>query len=67
VNNLDRAILNHRDNTSIKECWVCEGSGTMNHDNDEDGQMTCMAEGYVHWDCYDEAVKLQEEVKERSK
>ena len=67
MNNLDRAIFTQRKNTSIKECWVCEGSGTMNHDNDEDGQMICMAEGYVHWSCYDEAIRLRDEQDKRSK
>ncbi len=50
-------------------CGVCEGTGVYDHECDEDGRnMTLMAElDYVHWSCYNEAVRLQDEYDKRSK
>lgn len=39
-------------------CFICNQSGNYDHECDESNEsnMTCMAEGYVHWgDCYDKA------------
>ena len=44
-----------------EECWVCDKVGIYDHDNDEDGNMTLLAEGYVHWDCFDKAQEIREQ------
>jgi len=43
-------------------CGVCEKWGTYDHDEEENGDMTllCHYFDYIHWDCFDEAMKIRE-------
>ena len=49
---------------TTEECGVCGGSGQYDHECDENGgNMTLLMHhfAYVHWDCFDEAMRLRDE------
>ena len=49
---------------TIEKCGVCNKKGAYDHENDENGDMTLLLDffDYVHWDCYDRAIKTRESI-----
>lgn len=43
-------------------CGVCDKIGLYDHENDEDGDMTllCCDFDYIHWGCFDKAMRMRE-------
>lgn len=42
-------------------CGVCNKHGTYDHENDENEDMTLLSHyfDYIHWNCFDKAMKIR--------